>query len=77
MSKLREMPNTTAGTGIDLRYVGNQTSLVSLAHNTRDLAGVHLPRGELRKRSVNACRSGSTTASIASSVSRPAKWASW
>ncbi|MGM4932336.1 substrate-binding domain-containing protein [Tardiphaga sp. 619_E2_N8_5] len=56
VSKLREMLNTTAGTGIDLRYVSNQTSLVSLAHNTCDLAGVHLPRGELRKRSVNACK---------------------
>jgi molybdate transport repressor ModE-like protein len=56
VSKLREMLNETAGTSIDLRYVSNQSSLVSLAHNTCDLAGVHLPRGELRKRSVNACR---------------------
>jgi molybdate transport repressor ModE-like protein len=56
VSKLREMLNATAGMSIDLRYVSNQTSLVSLAHDTCDLAGVHLPRGELRKRSVNACR---------------------
>lgn len=56
VSKLREMLNATAGMSIDLRYVSNQTSLVSLAHNTCDLAGVHLPRGELRKRSVNACK---------------------
>lgn len=55
VSKLREMLNAT-GENIDLRYVGNQTSLVSLAHDTCDLAGVHLPRGDLRKRSVNACR---------------------
>jgi molybdate transport repressor ModE-like protein len=55
VSKLREMLNT-AEMSIDLRYVSNQTSLVSLAHNTCDLAGVHLPRGELRKRSVNACK---------------------
>lgn len=56
VSKLREMLNAAAGIGIDLRYVGNQTSLVSLAHDTCDLAGVHLPRGELRKQSVNACK---------------------
>jgi molybdate transport repressor ModE-like protein len=56
VSKLREMLQESAGAGIDLRYVSNQSSLVSLAHNTCDLAGVHLPRGELRKRSVSACR---------------------
>jgi molybdate transport repressor ModE-like protein len=56
VSRLREMLSETAGASIDLRYVSNQSSLVSLARNTCDLAGVHLPRGELRKRSVNACR---------------------
>jgi molybdate transport repressor ModE-like protein len=56
VSKLREMLKETAGASVDLRYVSNQFSLVSLAHNTCDLAGVHLPRGELRKHSVNACR---------------------
>jgi molybdate transport repressor ModE-like protein len=56
VSKLREMLNATAEMSVDLRYVSNQTSLVSLAHDTCDLAGVHLPRGELRKRSVNACK---------------------
>jgi molybdate transport repressor ModE-like protein len=56
VSKLREMLKETAGASVDLRYVSNQSSLVSLAHNTCDLAGVHLPRGELRKHSVNACR---------------------
>jgi molybdate transport repressor ModE-like protein len=54
VSKLREMLHETAS--IDLRYVSNQSSLVSLAHGACDLAGVHLPRGELRKRSVSACR---------------------
>jgi molybdate transport repressor ModE-like protein len=56
VSKLREMLKETAGASVDLRYVSNQSSLVSLAHNSCDLAGVHLPRGELRKHSVNACR---------------------
>jgi molybdate transport repressor ModE-like protein len=54
VSKLREMLHETAS--IDLRYVSNQSSLVSLAHGTCDLAGVHLPRGEFRKHSVNAAR---------------------
>jgi molybdate transport repressor ModE-like protein len=54
VSKLREMLHETAS--IDLRYVSNQSSLVSLAHGTCDLAGVHLPRGELRKHSVDAAR---------------------
>jgi molybdate transport repressor ModE-like protein len=56
VSKLREMLKETAGASVDLRYVSNQSSLVSLAHNSCDLAGVYLPRGELRKHSVNACR---------------------
>ena len=40
--------------GVDLRYVSNQNSLVSLAHDQCDLAGMHLPQGELRKRSIAA-----------------------
>jgi molybdate transport repressor ModE-like protein len=56
VSKLREMLNGTAGMNIDLRYVSNQNSLVSLAHETCDLAGVHLPRGELHRRSIAGCR---------------------
>jgi molybdate transport repressor ModE-like protein len=56
VSKLRELLNAAGGMNIDLRYVSNHTSLVSLAHHHCDLAGVHLPRGELRKHSVDACR---------------------
>src|SRR5258708_1729690 len=54
--KLRELLDQTPGIGIDLRYVGNQNSLVSLAQGACDLSGVHLPRGELRAQSVQACR---------------------
>ena len=32
--------------GVDLCYVSNQYSLVSLAQNACDLSGVHLGRGE-------------------------------
>jgi molybdate-binding protein len=39
---------------VDLRYVSNQKSLVSLAHDGCDLAGIHLPRGELRARGIAA-----------------------
>lgn len=56
VSRLRELLNATAGMNVDLRYVSNHTSLVSLAHDHCDLAGVHLPRGELRKHSVAACK---------------------
>lgn len=55
VSKLREMLNGVSTVSVDLRYVSNQNSLVSLAHNTCDLAGLHLPRGTLRKQSVAAC----------------------
>ncbi len=56
VSKLREMLTREADIGFDLRYVGNQNSLVSLARGTCELAGMHLPRGELRKRSIAATR---------------------
>ena len=36
--------------------LSNQNSLVSLAHNGCDLAGMHLPQGELRTRSIDACK---------------------
>jgi molybdate transport repressor ModE-like protein len=52
VSKLRELLSREADLGLDLRYVTNQNSLVSLAHDACDLAGLHLPQGELRKRSV-------------------------
>jgi molybdate transport repressor ModE-like protein len=52
VSKLRELLSREAELGVDLRYVSNQNSLVSLAHDGCDLAGVHLPQGELRKGSI-------------------------
>jgi molybdate transport repressor ModE-like protein len=54
VSKLRELLSREADLGLDLRYVSNQNSLVSLAHDQCDLAGMHLPQGELRKRSIAA-----------------------
>ncbi len=56
VSKLREMLDREKDLGVDLRYVSNQNSLVSLAHDGCDLAGMHLPQGELRKRSIDACK---------------------
>ena len=63
VSKLREMLAREPDIGVDLRYVGNQDSLVSLAHDGCDLAGVHLPQGELRKRSIAASK-GRVTPSL-------------
>jgi molybdate transport repressor ModE-like protein len=48
VSKLREMLSRESDVVIDLRYVSNQNSLVSLAHGACELAGVHLPQGSLR-----------------------------
>lgn len=56
VSKLRELMGRDSSIGIDLRYVSNQSSLVSLAHGECELAGVHLPQGELRKKAVAALR---------------------
>lgn len=56
VSKLRELLDREAGFAIDLRYVSNQHSLVSLAQGACDLSGVHLPRGPLRGQSIKACR---------------------
>src|SRR3954469_12327902 len=56
VSKLRELLSREADLGVDLRYVSNQTSLVSLAHDGCDLAGLHLPQGELRQRSIAAIK---------------------
>jgi molybdate-binding protein len=44
------------GIGVDLRYVSNPTSLASLAHGGCELAGMHLPQGALRKRSIAAAK---------------------
>jgi len=56
VSKLRELLSREADLGVDLRYVSNQTSLVSLAHDGCELAGMHLPQGELRQRSIDASK---------------------
>jgi len=56
VSKLRELLDREPGIGVDLRYVSNQNSLVSLAQGACDLSGVHLPRGGLRAQSVQSCR---------------------
>lgn len=56
VSKLREILNRTPGMSVDLRYVSNQNSLVSLAHDACDLAGLHLPRGPLRAQNAAAGR---------------------
>lgn len=56
VSKLRELlagePNLT----VDFRYVGNPNALTSLANNSCDLAGMHLPQGPLRRKSIAAYR---------------------
>jgi molybdate-binding protein len=56
VSKLRELLDREPGIGVDLRYVSNQHSLVSLAQGACDLSGVHLPRGELRAQGIQACK---------------------
>src|SRR5215475_12703819 len=56
VSKLRELLDREPGMGVDLRYVSNQHSLVSLAQGACDLSGVHLPHGELRAQGIKACR---------------------
>jgi molybdate-binding protein len=53
---LRELLSREADLGVDLRYVSNQNSLASLAHDGCDLAGMHLPQGELRKGSIAASK---------------------
>lgn len=55
VSKLRGLFDRVPGIGVDLRYVSNQNSLVSLAQGACDLSGVHLPRGPLRQQSIEAC----------------------
>ncbi len=54
VSRLRELLERDTHLGIDLRYVSNQYSLVSLARGACDIAGVHLPRGALRKNAAAA-----------------------
>jgi molybdate-binding protein len=47
---------------VDFRYVGNINSPASLAHGGCDLAGMHLPRGELRARSMAGWRDALSSA---------------
>src|SRR5476649_1913518 len=44
VSKLKELLSRDAQIEVDLRYVSNQFSLASLAHDACDLAGMHLPQ---------------------------------
>jgi molybdate transport repressor ModE-like protein len=52
VSKLRELLSREAHSGIDLRYVSNRNSLVSLARGACEMAGVHIAQGELRKKAI-------------------------
>lgn len=54
VSKLWETLGRETNLTLDLRYVSNQNSLASLAHDRCDVAGIHLPQGELRKVSIAA-----------------------
>jgi molybdate transport repressor ModE-like protein len=56
VSKLREMLSRDPQSGIDLRYVSNENSLVSLSRGACEVAGVHLPQGELRKKVVTSLK---------------------
>jgi molybdate transport repressor ModE-like protein len=56
VSKLRELLVREANLAIDLRYVSNQSSLVSLGRDECDLAGLHVPHGDLRKSSIAAAK---------------------
>ena len=56
VATLRTLLSREAGLDVELRYVSNQTSLASLARGECDLAGMHLPQGPLRQRTVAACK---------------------
>jgi molybdate transport repressor ModE-like protein len=56
VSKLRELLSREPDIGVDLRYVSNQNSLAALAHGACEIAGLHLPQGELRKKAVAATK---------------------
>jgi molybdate transport repressor ModE-like protein len=56
VAKLRELLDRESGIGVDLRYVSNQHSLVSLAQGACDLSGLHLPHGALRAQGIKAAR---------------------
>lgn len=52
VSALRGLLAREPALHVDFRYVGNANSPASLAHGGCDLAGLHLPQGPLRARSV-------------------------
>jgi molybdate transport repressor ModE-like protein len=56
VTKLRDLLSREANLGVDLRYGSNQSSLVSLARDECDLAGLHVPHGNLRKNSIAAAK---------------------
>ncbi len=56
VSKLRELLDQQGGSAVDFRFVGNANSLVALANDGCDLAGMHLPQGALRKQAIAASR---------------------
>lgn len=56
ISKLSEFLAQNPDFNIDLRYMTNQASLDSLRAQECELAAIHLPHGELRKRAVAALR---------------------
>ena len=73
VAKLRELLSREPGIGVDLRYVSNQTSLASLAHDGCDLAGMHLPQGELRQASIAAAKGWLTPGALSRDQLRHAR----
>jgi molybdate transport repressor ModE-like protein len=56
VSALRDLLGREGNLRVDFRYVGNINSPASLARGACELAGMHLPQGELRGRSMAAWR---------------------
>lgn len=56
VSALRDLLAQEPDLRVDFRYVGNINSPASLADGSCDLAGMHLPQGELRARSLAGWR---------------------
>lgn len=56
VSALRDLLAREKDLRVDFRYVGNANSPASLNHGECDLAGMHLPRGELRPASTSVWR---------------------
>jgi molybdate transport repressor ModE-like protein len=58
VSTLRKLVMREENLSVDLRYVSHQNLLVALAQDECDLAGMHLPRGELREKIIGAPEAG-------------------